>query len=82
MKSLHKIQIKSQDENSLFEYSYLDFYQIQQGKYIRRMYKALRNMNYNHKDAIDKVIIDIKDNSIYGFNEYVNEDFIREILKV
>lgn len=77
MKSLHKIEWYN--EGALFD-GFSD-QQIQTGRRLRKMYKALTfGLKMNKNDAIDKIVYDMENKTLWGFDEYINEKFIRTVL--
>lgn len=74
MKSLNKIEIPS---DRLF-WGLTD-YQKQVGRRMRNMYKALRNLDFTHEAAVEKILKDTV--FIYEDSVEITQDLIKEVLK-
>lgn len=73
-------ELKYYNEGALFDG--LTDHQIQQGRGIRRMYKALtKGLKMKKDEAIDKIIYDFDNNTIMGLNDEINERYIRAVLE-
>lgn len=72
--------IKYYNEGALFEG--LTDRQIEVGRRLRKMYKALtKGLKMDKDEAINKIIYDVEFNSLYGFDDEINERYIKAVLE-